>query len=247
MRSTTSILALKYMPVSVRGGLRKSVGGFLKYIQHRDQHIELDSNQAFDAYARYVAHRDRTSPQGRVFGDEDAATADHRKRLIEHVVRSTKGLQPQWVLNRDGEPKDRQRAVYQFIFSPKDWRGLDLRLLARKAMSQLELDAGSGGMPPWFAAVHRNTRHHHVHIVLAARREIAPGKFSTLVITRERLRRMKDVIKRELKRQRRVERGFNAIGRTVDRLRLVARRYASQMERELEADLARQQREAWAR
>jgi hypothetical protein len=234
------------MPVSVAGGVRKAVGGFLRYITFRDQHAKTEGH-GLDGFVRYVAHRDRTSPQGRVFGELGQLTDSDRRPLINHISRSTKGLQPKWVQNRSGEMEDRQRAVYQFIFSPKDWRGLDLRLVARKALKQLEVDAGAGGLPPWFAAEHRNTEHHHVHIVLAARREIAPGRFSTLLITRERLKRMKKVIKQELERQRRVERGFNALGRGVDRLRAVANRYQHQMERELEEELARLQREGWVR
>jgi hypothetical protein len=40
VRSGRSILALKYTPVSVAGGVRKAVGGFLRYVQFRDQHAE---------------------------------------------------------------------------------------------------------------------------------------------------------------------------------------------------------------
>jgi hypothetical protein len=246
MRSTTSVLALKYMPVSVSGGVRKAVGGFIRYIQFRDQHVRSDS-RGLDAYVRYVAHRDRTSPQGRVFGDEGRLTDNDRRRLVDYISRSTKGLQPKWVQNREGKLEDRQRAVYQFVFSPKDSRGLDLRLAARKAMKQLETDAGAGGIGPWVAAEHRNTDHRHVHIVLAAKREIRPGRFSTLIITRDRLQRMKDVIKRELEHQRRVERGFNRLGSGIDRFRALARSYQQRMERELEEELARQQRERLSR
>jgi hypothetical protein len=246
MRSTTSVLALKYMPVSVPGGVRKAAGGFLRYIQFRDQHVEAEG-RGLDAYVRYVAHRDRTSPQGRVFGEEGRRTDNDRHRLVDHISRSTRGLRPKWVPNRNGELEDRQRAVYQFILSPKDWRGLDLRLAARKAMKQLEADAGAGGIGPWFAAEHRNTDHHHVHIVLAARREIGPSRFSTLLITRDRLQRMKDVVKRELEHQRRLERSFNRLGSGLDRLRAVARSYQQKMERELEEELSRQQRERGSR
>jgi len=246
MWSTTSILALKYMAVSVSGGVRKAVGGFLRYITFRDQQVKTEGH-GLDGFVRYVAHRDRTSPQGSVFGDLGQLSNNHRKQLIDHIARSTKGLEPKWVRNRDEVMEDRQRAVYQFIFSPKDWRGLDLRVVARKALKQLEVDAGAGGLPPWLAAEHRNTDHHHVHIVLAARREVAPGRFSTFLVTRERLKRMKEVIKQELERQRRVERGFSELGRGLDRLRAVARHYQHQMERELEDELPRHRREAWSR
>jgi hypothetical protein len=155
---------------------------------------------------RYVAHRDRTSPAGRVFGRDGGLTDADRRRLVEYVAGSTKGLQPRWLRNSEGALEDHQRAVYQMILSPEDWRGLDLRHLARLAMQQLDADAGPGGLGPWFAAEHRNTKHHHVHIVLAARRELEPGKFSTVLITRKRLQRMKAAIAMEIERERTPER-----------------------------------------
>ncbi len=208
MRSQRSILALKYTPVSVVGGVRRAVGGFLRYVQYRDQHQEPDTSRALDAYVRYVAHRDRTSPGGRVFGSDADQTDADRRRFVDYVARSSKGLEPKWVTGRDGRRVDRERAVYTFILSPEDWRGLDLRALARAAMRQLEADCEAAGIAPWFAAEHRNTAHHHVHIVLAARRETAPGRFSTLVVTRPRLRRMKEAIALEIDRQRGRERGL---------------------------------------
>ncbi len=206
MRSERSILALEWMPVSVAGGVRKAVGGFLRYVEFRDQHVEPERHGELDAFVRYVSHRDRTSPAGRVFGGDGGLTDADRHRLVEYVARSTKGLPSRWQRNSKGELEDHQRAVYQMILSPEDWQGLDLRRIARLAMQQLEADAGARGLGPWFAAEHRNTGHHHVHIVLAARRELGPGKFSTVLITRKRLQRMKDAIALEIDRQRAPER-----------------------------------------
>jgi len=295
VRSARSVLALKYTPVSVAGGVRKAVGGFLRYVQFRDQHAEPEVG-GLDAYMRYIAHRDRTSPAGRVFGiNEDRVDVD-RRRLVDYVLRSTKGLAPKWVEDRNGKLRDHQRAVYTFVLSPEDWRGLDLRRLARAAMQQLETDAGTGGIGPWFAAEHRNTAHHHVHIVLAARRELAPGKFGTLLITRSRLQRMKEAIGHEISLQRGVVsersekaprqrpsarvaqaeilrhrvsrwrrprrlrhfvglrtspighiRGSQIFGAALLRLRSAASRYQHQMERELEEELVRREREGWLR
>ncbi len=210
MKSQRSILALRYTPVSVGGGVRKAVGGFLRYVQYRDQHLEPESSRPLDAYMRYVAHRDRTSPGGRVFGQDGERTDADRRRFVDFVARSIKDAEPKWVMGRDGKKVDRQRAVYTFILSPEDWRGLDLRQLARVAMRQLESDAVPGGIGPWFAAEHRNTAHHHVHIVLAAQRELAPGRFSTLVVTRARLQRMKGAIAMEIDRQRGHERVYKS-------------------------------------
>jgi hypothetical protein len=102
--------------------VRKAVGGFLRYIEFRDQNREHDLQGGLEAYVRYVAHRDRTSPAGRLFGREGQLTDADRKRLVDFVARSTKGLQPKWQRNRDGELEDHQRAVYQMILSPEDCR-----------------------------------------------------------------------------------------------------------------------------
>jgi hypothetical protein len=297
MRSQRSVLTLKYTPISIAGGLRRAVGGFLRYVQYRDQHLEPEAGHALDAYVRYVAHRDRTSPAGRVFGKNGPLIDSDRRRFVDFVARSTRGLEPKWVTNKGGIRQDRQRAVYTFILSPEDWRGLDLRELARAAMRQLESDAGAAGIGPWFAAEHRNTAHHHVHIVLSARRELSPGRFSTVVVTRARLRRMKESIALEVARQRaREPRGpidheprrlraprpevggvrrsrrartqwrwlrasrsnpavplrtrhgqqrERALGMSLFQLRAVARHYHDQMERELERESARADREGW--
>jgi hypothetical protein len=163
-------------------------------------------------------------------------------------------------------------------------------------MKQLEEDAGPGGIGPWFGAEHRNTAHHHVHIVLAARRELEPGQFQALVITRSRLQRMKEAVGREIEGQRGLElgrgeetqthrlsltvatpqlqshavrhwrrqrarplfgnsrsrsighvRGSRLFGTALLRLRGAALSYHHQMERELEEDLARREREGWMR
>jgi hypothetical protein len=301
VKSGYSVLLLGYMPVSIAGGVRKAVGGYLRYMQFRDQQPEPDAEGGLDAYVRYIAHRDRTSPAGRIFGADGPLTTADRQRLVDYVARSTKGLAPKWVKGRDGKLEDRQRAVYQFVISPEDWRGLDLRLLARTTMKQLEADAGEKGLGPWFAAEHRNTSHHHVQIVLAARREVAPGTFSTLIINRARLQRMKEAIWGEIARQRGLDRQTGVEARTAERravehlapsvptrplrwrrvphqersvgsgrksslrfghiarphsrpsnepmirIRGVALRYRFQMERQLEAEQLRGDREGWER
>ncbi len=211
MRSGRAILSLRYTPVSVAGGVRRAVGGFLRYVQHRDQHIDAPSGVGLDGLMRYVSHRDRTSPGGRVFGRSAELEVD-RKQLVEHVTRSIKGVLPRWVKGRDGKLVDQQRAVYTFVLSPEDWRGLDLRRIARVAMASLDQEAG--GLGPWFAAEHRNTAHHHVHIVLAARREVAPGRFRTVLVTKPRLERMKEAMRLEMARQRGLQHEPEPIVRT---------------------------------
>jgi len=86
------------------------------------------------------------------------------------------------------------------VLSPEHAKGLDLKALTRAAMDQLGRD--SGGTPPWIAAIHRNTGHPHVHVVMADRRELVPGHFRTVVINPARLSRMKLAINDELSLQR---------------------------------------------
>ncbi len=100
-------------------------------------------------------------------------------------------------------------------------------------MAQLEFDAG--GLGPWIAAEHRNTMHPHVHIVLAAKREVAPGRYRSVLVTRERLGRMKLALAHDNSRQRE--------GRPLDRewspprLRSWSRRHDSARPRSILAGL----------
>ena len=199
MRSSRAILSLRYTPVAARGGIRQAAGALLRYIHYRDQHVEEPERGDVDRMLRYVSHRDRSSTKGRLF-DQDHVIGDaERRRLSAYVVRSTKGMPPP----RPTAGKDTRRAIYQMVLSPEEAAGLDLREVARAAMAQLESDAGA--LPPWIAAEHRNTRHPHVHIVMAARRETSPGRFRTVQITRPRLAAMKGAMAFEIERQRGAE------------------------------------------
>ena len=48
-------------------GFDPTVGGFLRYIQHRDSHEATPRHAKVDSLLKYVAHRDRSSPRGRLF------------------------------------------------------------------------------------------------------------------------------------------------------------------------------------
>jgi hypothetical protein len=117
--------------------------------------------------------------------------------VVDHVARSIEALRRR----PDRTSTTSQRTAYCMIISPADSAGIDLKRLTRVAMSQLEQDSGAK-LPPWIAGEHRNTAHPHVHVVLAAKRETRPGEYRTLVITRERLQRMKVALHEELARQR---------------------------------------------
>ena len=287
-----SILAVAYTPVSGACSAKRAVAGFLKYVQHRDLHPE--TKPAVEGLLKYVAHRDRSGSNARLFNRDGKASDEHRRWLAAYVGRSVAGMPAQRWQDSGEAGVDRRRAAYRFVLSPETAKGLDLAKLTRAALAQLEVDAG--GIGPWLAAEHRNTAHPHVHIVLAARRQIVPGQYRSVVLTRPRLQRMKDAIAREIERQRdlvmdhaqrppierlarsiasqspkpqaaarwrrlrsraafphlrsrsitHVRRGM-FVGLTLLRLRAVALRYHRQMERELEDELARREREGWVR
>lgn len=191
--SSRAILSLRFTAAGTAVG--RSVGRFLRYVQYRDHGEEQERPGGVDGFLRYAAYRDRTSPHGRLFDADRDVGEQERRRLARFITCSVQGLPAQ----RSGRP---QRAFYRLVISPEDARELDLRRITREVMGHLEQEAGSGGLGPWIAAEHRNTPHPHVHVVLAARREVAPGRYRTLVITKERLQRMKDAMNRELTRQR---------------------------------------------
>ena len=178
------ILSVKYVPAASA----RRLGGFLRYVQFRDQHADVSRD--LGGLTRYIAHRDRTAPGGRLFGPRGNCGDLDRRALLAHISRSLRG---------DGGGKH-PRAAYRFVLSPERAEGLDLKALTRAAVNQLGSD--SGGEPLWIAAIHRNTKHPHVHIVMAARREVAPDRFKTVVINRERLARMKLAIGQELRLER---------------------------------------------
>ena len=189
MRSKRAILSVQVTKVS--GGVGAEVSGFLNYVQHRD-HEKSERDEGLAGLVRYVAHRDAASAEGRLFDRAGQASTKERKELVKYVRRS---------LASQREGSQAGRAVYRMVLSPEDSRGLDLCQLARRTMEQLERDTGAP-LPPWIAAEHRNTAHPHVHIVMAARREVGPDRFREVRITKPRLARMKVAMSVELEAQR---------------------------------------------
>lgn len=198
MSSVTSILKLRRHSFSGATGARVSARRFAGYTQYRDQHPDSEPAHDVDGLVDYVQHRDVTSPRGRMFDATGPVGAAERDRLVSFVDRSF----------TDIHVRDRKRSstnnlgYYDLIISPEDSRGIDLRAVTRATMAQLGRDAGTGGLPPWVAAEHRNTRHPHVHVVLAGIRRIPSGSYRTLNINRGRLEAMKTAMTGELARQR---------------------------------------------
>ena len=183
-----AILSVKDLAAPNAAAARRAVGGFLRYVQYRDHHNDIADRTS--RLVGYVGHRDHAARRGELFDRFGRAGDLERKALVAHVRRSLRDVQP------GTRP---ERAVYRFVLSPADARSLDLRQLVRATMRGLEGDADP--LPPWVAAVHRNTQHPHVHIVLAARREVSRDRFRTLIITRPRLARMKESLRLEMTRQ----------------------------------------------
>ena len=191
-------------PATSGSQVRRAVGGFLRYIQQRDLHPvpkPANSSPAVAGLAKYVAYRDKASSRAELFGPEGSVGTKERKEFVAFVTRSIEGSQPQIFRTRSGLEMDRRRAVSRFLISPESAAGLDLERLARAAVGRLESEIGVSGLR-WIAAIHRNTAHHHVHLVLAGMRSDTRGGFTRVDITKPRLSAMKEALSLEIERQR---------------------------------------------
>jgi hypothetical protein len=200
--SERCILAVRFTPAGSLGQVRKAVGGFLRYVQHRDLHAEIGAvpKPQVSGLLKYVAYRDQATARAELFGPAGTFGSYERKAFAAFVVRSLEESRPQLFRGRDGEMADRRRAVYRIVISPERAQGLDLRSLALASVARLEKEAGAGGLR-WMAAIHRNTAHPHVHLVLAGMRELGDG-FVRVGLTKPRLAAMKEALTTEIQRQR---------------------------------------------
>jgi hypothetical protein len=197
------ILAVKFTPAGSGSQVRKAVGGFLRYVQHRDLHPTQPEGRPkpeVSGLLKYVAYRDRASTRAELFGPSGPLGNAERKAFAAFVAGAIEGSGPQLYRGRDGEMHDRRRAVYRMVISPERASGLDLRKLTTAAVAGLERESGAGLR--WIAAIHRNTAHHHVHLVLAGMREDGRGGLARVDITKPRLAVMKAALGIEIERQR---------------------------------------------
>ena len=196
------ILAVRFTPAMSARQVGKAVGGFLRYLQHRDLHPpEAPADRAqVQGLVKYVAYRDQAAARAELFGPWGAIGSAERKRFAAFVLRSLEESRPQPYRNRDGVMVDRRRAVYRMVISPERAEGLDLRRLTVSAVSRLEQESGLSGLK-WVAAIHRNTRHPHVHLVLAGMHRSDDG-WHRLDLTKPRLAAMKQALALEIARQR---------------------------------------------
>jgi len=198
------ILAVKYTPAGAGSEVRKAVGGFLRYVQHRDLHPNQPSARSrpeVSGLLKYVAYRDRASTRAELFGPQGTLSSEDRKTFAAFVASALDQSRPQLFRGRDGQPHDRRRAVYRLVISPELANGLDLRSLTTAAVSRLERESGITGLR-WIAAIHRNTAHHHVHLVIAGMHVGAGGAYHRVDLTKQRLAAMKEGLAHEIQRQR---------------------------------------------
>src|SRR5207245_11213906 len=125
---------------------------------------------------KYVGYRDQASARAELFGSQGRQGTSGRKVFVDFVARSIAASQPQLFRTRDGRMLDRRRAVSRLIISPERSHGLDLELLTRAAMDRLADETGSSDLR-WIAAIHRNTAHHHIHLVVAGMHQDRSRRF----------------------------------------------------------------------
>src|SRR5258706_729409 len=191
-------------PATTGHDVRRAVGGFLRYIQHRDLHPGPKAGRQaakVSGLVKYVAYRDQASSRAELFSNEGPAGTTERRAFAQHVARSIEESRPQLFRASDGRLVDRRRSVSRAILSPERAQGLDLERLLRAGVARLESDMGLSGLR-WIAAVHRNPDHRHVHLVLAGMHRDAEGAFHRVDITKRRLAAVKDAVQLEIQRQR---------------------------------------------
>ena len=202
--SERCIVAVHFTPAGSLGLVRKSVGGFLRYVQHRDLHgperRAATAKPEVAGLLKYVAYRDQASARAELFGRQGTMLSADRKAFAAFVGRSLEKSRPQLYRARSGELVDRRRAVYRLVISPERAEGLDLRQLTGAAVAALESEL-EGDRLRWMAAIHRNTAHPHVHLVVAGMRETTAG-FIRFELTKPRLAAAKVATTNEIVRQR---------------------------------------------
>ena len=201
------ILAVRFTSAGSAGQVRRAVGGFLRYVQHRDLHPtqpEARPRPEVSGLLKYVAYRDRASTRAELFGPSGTLSSEDRKAFAAFVGNALDRSKPQLFRSRDGQLRDRRRAVYRLVISPERAGGLDLRQLTTAAVRRLEQDSDITGLR-WIAAVHRNTAHHHVHLVIAGMHLDADGTYRRVDVTKPRLAAMKEALVDEIGRERATE------------------------------------------
>ncbi len=198
------ILAVRFTPAGAGAQVRRAVGGFLRYVQHRDLHPTQPEGKPppeVPGLLKYVAYRDRASARAELFGPSGTLGSLDRNTFAAFVANALDRSNPQLFRGRDGTLRERRRAVYRMVISPERAAGLDLRRLTTASVGRLEREAGMNDLR-WIAAIHRNTAHHHIHLVLAGMHQDGRGGYRRLDLTKQRLAAMKEALTLEIDHQR---------------------------------------------
>jgi hypothetical protein len=233
-------VSLEFDEATTGGQARRAIAGYLSYLQRRELHFDPkphNSKPDVVGLVNYVAHRDRASSRAELFGPGGRVGPRERKEFIDFVADSVEGSKPHLFRTSAGNYMDRRRAVSRYLISPHSADGLDLVRLASAAVKRLEGEIGVDGLR-WIAAIHRNTAHHHVHVVLAGMRSNGFGGFMRYDITKPRLAAMQQAITFEIERQR-AERSPSRTA--AKRIRQVALAQPSAATHQVEANQAPEQ------
>jgi hypothetical protein len=100
------ILALKFTPAGAPSQVRRAVGGFLRYVQHRDLHPTPAGGRSKPEVAgllKYVAYRERASARAELFGPSGTLDSSDRKAFAAFAAGALEGSRPQLYRGRNGE------------------------------------------------------------------------------------------------------------------------------------------------
>src|SRR2546425_13244860 len=126
------ILAVKFTPAGTGSQVRKALGGFLRYVQHRDVHPTQPDGRPrpeVSGLLKYVAYRDRASTRAELFGPSGTLTSEDRKAFAAFVANALDRSKPQLFRSGGGQLRDRRRAVYRLVISTERADRLRLRPL----------------------------------------------------------------------------------------------------------------------
>jgi len=175
--------------LGLRDLLRRRVDRIMRALREGDRQQRIHRPKLEDLI------RARERERGFHWFDRVGIAGDlERRTVLAYLLRSTAELAPA----NPGKP-DRRRSVYQVtITAPSGARRADLRQATRAAMAALE--AISGPLPPWIATEKPLPRP-HVHLVIPALREVAPGDFKHLAMGERQIAAMREAVDGEIAHQ----------------------------------------------
>src|SRR6202022_2226474 len=106
------ILAVKFTPAGSGSQVQKAVGGFLRYVHHRDPpptQPEGRPKPEVSGLLKYVAYREHASTRAELFGPSGPLGNAERKAFAAFVAGAIERSRPQLYRGADGEMRDRRR------------------------------------------------------------------------------------------------------------------------------------------